>query len=41
MHLKVSSTGKPVDEISEYLLFIVIDGGHFGLYDPQNSAHFF
>ena len=41
MHSKISYTKKPVDEISEYLLFIVIDGGHFGFYDPQNSANFF
>ena len=28
-----------MDEIGEYLHFTVIDGGHFGFYALQNSAH--
>ena len=38
MHLKMSSTGGLVDEISEFLLFTVTDGGHFGFYSLENSA---
>ena len=30
-----------MDEISEYFLLTVIDGGHFGFYALQNSAHVF
>ena len=35
------STGRPVDEISEFLLFTVTDGGHFGFYALENSARLF
>ena len=41
MHSKMSSTGGPVDEISELSLFTVIDGGHFGFYAPENFARLF
>ena len=34
----MKSTGRPVDEIGEYLHFM-IDGGHFRFYALQNSAH--
>ena len=30
-----------MDKISEFLLFTVTDGGHFGFYALKNSAHFF
>ena len=30
-----------MDEISEFLLFTVIDGGHFGFYALENSARLF
>ena len=35
------STGRPVDEISVFLLFTVTDGGDFGFYAPENSARLF
>ena len=35
------STWRPVDEISEFLLFTVTDGGHFGFYARENSARLF
>ena len=41
MHSKMSSTGRPMDEISEFLLFTVTDGGHFGFYDLKNSTRLF
>ena len=41
MHSNMSSTGKPVDEISEFLLFTVTDGGHFGFCALENSARLF
>ena len=41
MHSKMYSTGRPVDEIGEFLLFIVTDGGHFGFYALENSARLF
>ena len=34
-------TGRPVDEISEFLLFTVTNGGHFRFYALENSARFF
>ena len=37
--LQIKSTVRPVDEIGEYLLFTVIDGGHFEFYTLKNSAH--
>ena len=41
MHAKMWSTRRPVDKISEYLLFIVTDGGHFGCYALKQFANFF
>ena len=41
MHSKMSSAGRPLDEISEFLLFTVTDGGHFGFYALENSAGLF
>ena len=41
MHSKMCSTGRPVDEISEFLLFTETDGGHFVFYAPENSARLF
>ena len=41
MYSKMSSTGRPVNEISEFLLFTVTDGGHFGFYALENSARLF
>ena len=41
MHSKMSSTGRPVDEISELFLFTVINSGHFGFYAVENTAHLF
>ena len=41
MHSQISSTGRPVDEISELLIFTVTDGGHFGFYALENSAFLF
>ena len=41
MHSKMSSTGRPLVEISEFLLFTVTDGGHFGFYALKNSARLF
>ena len=41
MHAKMCSTGRPVDEISEFLLFTVTDGGHFGFYALENSTRLF
>ena len=41
MHSKMSSTGRPVDEISVISLFTVIDGGHFGFYALENFARLF
>ena len=41
MHSKMSSTGKPVDEISEFFLFTVSDDGHLGFYAVENSARLF
>ena len=41
MHSKMSSTGRPLDEISEFLLFTVTDGGHFGFYALKHSARLF
>ena len=41
MHLKRCSTGRPVDEISEFLLLAVTDGIHFGFYALENSARLF
>ena len=41
MHLKMSSTGRPGDEICEFLLFTVTDGHHFGSYDYENFACLF
>ena len=37
----MSSTGRPVDEISEFLLLTVIEVGHFGFYALENSARLF
>ena len=41
MHAKMCSNGRPVDEISEFLLFNVTDGGHFGFYALENYARLF
>ena len=41
MHSKMCSTGRSVDEISEFFLFTVTDGGHFGFYSLENSARLF
>ena len=35
------STERPVDEISEFLLFTGTGGGHFGFYSLENSARLF
>ena len=41
MHSKMCSTGRPVDEISEFLLFTVTDGSHLVFYALENSARLF
>ena len=41
MYSQMSSTGKPVDEISEFLIFTVTDSGHFEFYALENSARLF
>ena len=38
MHQKMCATGRPVDEISEFQLFTVTDGGHFGFHALENPA---